>query len=162
MSAGDYRLFLSENAENRSLETGGLLAKARHWRAFLRVLGTPSPNARLPGWRCSAIRTRLHSNSLLTGNFTGKIAVLGLLGPNSWQEAAVPQRFFAQFPMRTNRENISRNREFSSENREFRLHSAGRMLGVRARCVLQTAKSPMSASLIGRSGGTAEQPEHHS
>jgi hypothetical protein len=40
MSAGDYRLFRSENAQNRSPETGGQFAKARHWRAFLRVSGT--------------------------------------------------------------------------------------------------------------------------
>jgi hypothetical protein len=39
MSAGDYRLFRSENAQNRSPETGGRFAKARHWRAFLRVQG---------------------------------------------------------------------------------------------------------------------------
>ena len=32
-----------------------------------------------PGWRRSADRTRLQTNSLLTGNFTGKIAVSGLL-----------------------------------------------------------------------------------
>jgi hypothetical protein len=37
MSAGDYRLFRSENAQNWSLETGGKFAKARHWRAFLQV-----------------------------------------------------------------------------------------------------------------------------
>jgi hypothetical protein len=39
MSAGDYRLFRSENAQNRSPETGGQFGKARHWRAFLRVSG---------------------------------------------------------------------------------------------------------------------------
>jgi hypothetical protein len=50
MSAGDYPLFRSENAQNRSPETGGQLAKARHWRAFLRVSGTISPSAGLPGW----------------------------------------------------------------------------------------------------------------
>jgi hypothetical protein len=33
---------------------------------------------RLPGWRRSADRTRLQANSLLTGNFTGKIAISGL------------------------------------------------------------------------------------
>src|SRR3984885_7248121 len=36
MSAGDYPLFRSENAQNRSPETGGQFAKARHWRGFLR------------------------------------------------------------------------------------------------------------------------------
>jgi hypothetical protein len=32
----------------------------------------------LTGWRRSADRTRLHGNSLLTGNFTGNFALLGL------------------------------------------------------------------------------------
>ena len=35
ISAGDYRLFRLENGQNRSLETSGQFAKARHWRAFL-------------------------------------------------------------------------------------------------------------------------------
>ena len=69
----------------------------------------------------SQIRTSLHRNSLLTGNFTGKIAVSGLLGPISWQEAAVPQRLFAQFPTQINWENISKNRDFLASNREFYL-----------------------------------------
>jgi hypothetical protein len=50
MSAGDYRLFRSENVQNRSPETGGQFAKARHWRAFLRVSGTFSLITGLPGW----------------------------------------------------------------------------------------------------------------
>jgi len=75
MSAGDYRLFRSENAENWSLETAGQFAKARHWRAFLPVSGTFSLGAALPGWRRSAHRAGLHANSLLTGNFTGKFAI---------------------------------------------------------------------------------------
>ena len=50
MAAGDYRLFRSENAQNRSPETGGQFAKARHWRAFLRVSGIASPSAGMPGW----------------------------------------------------------------------------------------------------------------
>jgi hypothetical protein len=50
MSAGDYRLFRPENAQNRSLETGGQFAKARHWRAFLRVSGAVSLSTGLPGW----------------------------------------------------------------------------------------------------------------
>ena len=57
MSAGDYRLLRSENGQNRSPETGGQFAKARHWRAFQRVSGTVSPIAGLPGWS-ERIRTR--------------------------------------------------------------------------------------------------------
>jgi Arm DNA-binding domain len=33
---------------------------------------------RLPPWSCSADRTRLQANSLLTGNFTGNFAISGL------------------------------------------------------------------------------------
>jgi hypothetical protein len=50
MSAGDYPLFLAENAQNRSPETSGQFAKARHWRAFLRVSGTFPLDAGLAGW----------------------------------------------------------------------------------------------------------------
>jgi hypothetical protein len=34
------------------------------------------PNAGMAGWRRSAGRTRLHANSLQTGNFTGKLTIL--------------------------------------------------------------------------------------
>ena len=81
LSAGDYRQFRSENAQNRSPETGGQFAKGRHWQAFLLISGTFSPGAGLAGWRRSADRTRLHANSLLTGNFTGNFAISGLLRP---------------------------------------------------------------------------------
>src|SRR5260370_12691425 len=100
------------------------IAKARQWRAFLLRLGLVSRTSGLPGWRRSADRTRLEANSLLTGNFTGKVAVSGLLRPISWQEAAVPQRLFAQFPTQINRENISNNREFLAVNREFYLRKS--------------------------------------
>src|SRR3984893_1194103 len=46
--------------------------------AFLRLQRVKSPGAGLVGWRRSADRTRLQANSLLTGNFTGKIAISGL------------------------------------------------------------------------------------
>jgi hypothetical protein len=40
MSAKHYQLFRSENAQNRSPETGGQFAKARHWRTpFYEYLG---------------------------------------------------------------------------------------------------------------------------
>ena len=50
MSAGDYRLFRSENAENRGPETGGQFAKARHWRAFRRASWPFYLDAVLAGW----------------------------------------------------------------------------------------------------------------
>jgi hypothetical protein len=40
-----------------------------------------SLSARLVGWRRSADRTRLHNNSLLTGNFTGNFVILERCGP---------------------------------------------------------------------------------
>jgi hypothetical protein len=58
MSAGDYWLFRSENAQNWSPETDGQFAKARHWRALVRVSGTVSPSAGLPG-RGGRIRTSI-------------------------------------------------------------------------------------------------------
>ena len=45
---------------------------------ILRLLGGVSPGARLPGWRRSADRTSLQANSLVSGNFTGNFAILGL------------------------------------------------------------------------------------
>jgi hypothetical protein len=89
MSARDYRVFRFENAQNRSLENSSQFAKARHRRAFLRVLETFSLRARLPGWRRSADRTRLHANSLLTGNF----AILRLRAPILWLETNALQCF---------------------------------------------------------------------
>jgi len=77
------------------------------------------PNAWLGGWRRSGDRTRLHANSLLTGNFTGKTALLGLLGPISRQEVPVLQPLLEQFPTRINREKFSKNREFYLGIREF-------------------------------------------
>ena len=55
----------------------------------------------------------------ISGNFTGNFAILGLPGRISWQEAAVPQRLFAQFPARIIREKILKNKEFLSGIREF-------------------------------------------
>src|SRR5258708_450953 len=67
-------------------------AKARHWRAFRRVLAALSPRARLVGWRRSADRTGLQANSLLTGNFTGKFAISGLRDAPLKPKVAVLQR----------------------------------------------------------------------
>jgi hypothetical protein len=66
----------------------------------------------LRGWRRSGDRTRLQPNSLQTGNFSGKFRNCGVWETISESEAPVPQRLFAHFPTRTNRENNSSNREF--------------------------------------------------
>jgi hypothetical protein len=73
----------------------------------------------LPPWRRSADRTRLHANSLLTGNFTGSFAILGLREPIPEQEIVALQPLLEQFPKQINREKIAGNREFLSANREF-------------------------------------------
>ena len=72
MLVGDYQLFRAGSGQIRSPETGYQFAEARHWRGFLALPRVKSPDAGLPGWRRSADRTRLQTNSLLTGNFTGK------------------------------------------------------------------------------------------
>jgi hypothetical protein len=59
ISAGDYRLIRAGSGQIRSLETGRQFAKARHWRAFLAFPVVKSLWAGLPGWRRSAVRTRL-------------------------------------------------------------------------------------------------------
>jgi hypothetical protein len=48
--AGDYRLFRAGSGQIRSPETGYQFAKARHWRAFLRLLRVKSPGTGLVGW----------------------------------------------------------------------------------------------------------------
>src|SRR6202171_4303114 len=57
ISAGDYRRFRSRSVQFRSPETDSQFAKARHWRAFLRVQRVKSPGAGLVGWS-ERIRTR--------------------------------------------------------------------------------------------------------
>jgi hypothetical protein len=75
ISAGDYRRFRSHSGRFRSPETVSRFAQARHWRAFLSLLRAKSPVVGLVGWRRSADRTRLWADSLLTGNFTGNLAI---------------------------------------------------------------------------------------
>ena len=117
--AGDFRSFQPTVRKIRTLETGYQIAKGRHWRAFLQSVkvrpGTPAP----PGWRRSVDRTCLRADSLLTGNFTGNFAILGLPEPISASEISVLQPLIEEFPTQVNREHISRNREFICENREF-------------------------------------------
>src|SRR5258708_2259887 len=77
-----------------------------------------SPKTGMPGWRRSADRTRLRANSLLTGNFTGNLGVLGRFIPIRSLETTALQQLLAQFPALTNREFYLRNREFDSGNRD--------------------------------------------
>jgi hypothetical protein len=63
-----------------NLETGDRppIRKSPPLAAIYAIAETKSPAVGLPGWRPSADRTRLQANSLLTGNFTGNFAFLGL------------------------------------------------------------------------------------
>ena len=112
ISAGDYRLIRARSGQIRSLETGRQFAKARHWQAFLVFPVVKSLWAGLPGWRPSADRTRLHANSLLSGNLTGNSAILSHLETVLAQKPAVLQPLIEQFPTQANREIISGNRDF--------------------------------------------------
>ena len=47
---GDFRRSRPESGQIRSPETDSQFAKARHWRAFLRLQGVVSLTAGLPGW----------------------------------------------------------------------------------------------------------------
>jgi hypothetical protein len=86
---GNFRLKISEpgvRRRNRTRKKPGLPAHSRaSWRAW--------PNARMAGWRGSADRTRLRTNSLLTGNFTGNFAIFGPFDPNPKRKTAAPQLF---------------------------------------------------------------------
>jgi hypothetical protein len=73
--------------------TGGRIAKATYWQAFLRLFGTVSQRVTLPGWRCSADRSCLQDDSLLTGNFAGKFGIFELHYAIFQMETAVLQRF---------------------------------------------------------------------
>jgi hypothetical protein len=64
------------------------------------------------GWRRSADRARLHAISLLSGNLTGKFAILRHRETVLEQETAVLQRLFTQFPTQINREIILEKRDF--------------------------------------------------
>jgi hypothetical protein len=61
----------------------------------------------MPGWRRSPHRAGLHSNSLQTGNFTGKITISGGKDDNRTAETTVPQGLFSEFPKQTIREIFS-------------------------------------------------------
>jgi len=117
-SAGDFWEFSTQKVRTS--------VSRDYWRREKPAIGGPfsskegnSLKRGMPGWRRSADRTRLHANSLLTGNFTGNFAILGLCEPISEQKISVPQPLLEQFPTKVNRENISKNREFICRNREF-------------------------------------------
>src|SRR6202035_670048 len=72
----DFLLEIGEPGNQRQKR----MRKKPGFSAHFRVSWEASPNGGQPGWRRSGIRTSLHANSLLTGNFTGNSAILGLLG----------------------------------------------------------------------------------
>jgi hypothetical protein len=111
-----------------------------------------------------ADRTRLRSNSLLTGNFTGNFVIPGVWQPPLSVETAVLQGLFRLFPAQINREILSRNREFWCRNREFHLatqrcdgnwlaFSAARTKGVVASTLGNSVVTrPRHRGLAGRGG----------
>src|SRR6202048_618059 len=73
-SAGDFWEFSTQKVRTS--------VSRDYWRREKPAFGGPfsskegnSLKRGLPGWRRSADRTRLHANSLLTGNFTGNFAI---------------------------------------------------------------------------------------
>jgi hypothetical protein len=102
--AGDYRRFLPRSGQIWSLETDRQFAKARHWRAFLALPRAESPGTGLAGWRRSTDRAGLQANSLVSGNFTGNFAILGLRDTIEDQETAALQPLPEQFPTQIIRE----------------------------------------------------------
>jgi hypothetical protein len=102
----------------------------------------------LPGWRRSADRTCLQTNSLRSGNLTGNSAHLRPTWSFLAQETAVPQPLIEQFPTQINREIISKNRDFRSSNREISLqHSL--MIGWESSRRHFIRKRPFLAHLFG-------------
>ena len=74
---------------------------------------------RRAGWRRSADRTRLRTNSLQTGNFAGKMANLAAGRHAFWSKTAALQGLPAQFPTPTNRDLFWASRVLSRQFREF-------------------------------------------
>src|ERR1700738_1896541 len=109
-SAGDFWEFSTQKVRTS--------VSRDYWRREKPAFGGPfsskegnSLKRGLPGWRRSADRTRLHANSLLTGNFTGNFAISGLPAPIPERGTAVLQPLVEQFPGQNIRETISENRE---------------------------------------------------
>ncbi|MEH2546073.1 hypothetical protein V1283_002718 [Bradyrhizobium sp. AZCC 2262] len=77
------------------------------------------PNAGMPGWRRSHVRTGLQPNSLQTGNFSGNSAKFSPENITTMRETPQSQRFLSRFPAEMIRENILKNRDFGTQNREI-------------------------------------------
>jgi hypothetical protein len=117
---GDLSLEVAKFGARRPTAT---LQKPAIGGAFLALLRAKSLCVGLVGWRGSADRTGLRTNSLVSGNFTGNFAILGLRDTIEDQETAALQPLPEQFPTRIIRENILRIREFFNGIRE--LHFIG-------------------------------------
>jgi hypothetical protein len=86
---------------------------------FLRCVEAHSRSPALPGWRRSADRTCLRANSLLTGIFTEKIAIMGGPGTVSSRKRLHCSLFSNNSLLGNNREYMWRNREFHKVIRDF-------------------------------------------
>jgi Integrase core domain len=83
------QLFRFENAQNRSLETSGQFAKARHWRAFLRVSRAFSPSVGLPGW---SERIRTHAFPIEPGLCVSFLKFGNISIRSNASSALIPQK----------------------------------------------------------------------
>ena len=77
-----------------------LSRKSPLFAGFSVIPSDRSPNAALPGWRCSADRTGLRANSLQTGNFTGNFAKAGHNERSAGQKSQSCQAVLSHFPTR--------------------------------------------------------------
>jgi hypothetical protein len=86
--------FSAGNSEN--WESGDWLVncKSPPLAGFSAIAGGQVLTGGPPGWRRSADRAGLRANSLLTGNFTGNFAILGLQTLLLISETAGLQPFF--------------------------------------------------------------------
>ena len=128
ISAGDFRRVRPTPANFRVLKTGQEFTEAHHWRGFLQASGPFSLMVELVGWRRSTDRARLQMDTLQTGNFIGKFAVLGITEAILAPKTAVPQPLLESFPRQINRENNSTNRDLPRRIREFRVGNCGAVL----------------------------------
>ena len=115
---GDFSHFLVKVAELWRLETGIKITDTPIYKASQRIFVHLSLVELVLGWRRSADRARLHSNSLLSGNLTGKFMDLGSQPALSTQDIPVPGSFLAQFPNKGIREIMLVIRDWIQENRE--------------------------------------------
>ena len=87
---GDFRLNLGKAGVQRRKR----MREKPGFPAHSRVPSGAWPSAGMAGWRRSVDRASLQPDSLLTGNFTGKFAILVVQRPVQRPENATPQSWW--------------------------------------------------------------------